>query len=404
MAQDIVEPIESAAIAPSLVAPAKRSGFAGLSSRISLMYATIYLHYGAFGLFIPLWFSHRGLTSEQIGTLMALPAALRIFFVAPVTGLADRLRRIREVLLVCVIIAMALMSGMSLAHSYWELMVFFTIFSLVWDPLPILADSYAVLSVRTQGLDFGRMRLWGSLGFVAANVAAGALIGRYSPDVIPWFTAALLAAPIAPILLMPPDRTLGSPQKAERKEWRKVLSDGAVMGAMFATALVGASHVQLTVFGTIQFTAMGFSAPTISIFIALSIVSEIAVLFVAQRLLGKRSPLWLVVVGGVVAILRWVAMTMNPGLYQLAAWSLTSGISGMGAISGLMLFIAQRIEGRLISTAQGINAVVLGVLAALATLASGYAWHAMGANSYYLAALVAAAGTALTLSLIWKRR
>ena len=149
------------------------------------MYAAIYLHYGAFGLFIPMWFSHRGLSPEEIGTLMSLPMFLRILFVAPVSNLADRLQRIREVLLVCVVGAMAIMSFMSFAHTYWQMLLFFTLFALVWDPLPILADSYAVLSVRTQGLDFGRMRLWGSLAFVAANVASGSLIGAGTPP-RPW--------------------------------------------------------------------------------------------------------------------------------------------------------------------------------------------------------------------------
>lgn len=404
MAQEIVEPVIGGAGVAETGTSAKGTRFGGLTSRISLMYATIYLHYGAFGLFIPLWFSHRGLTPEQIGTLMALPAALRILFVAPVTGLADRLRRIREVLLVCVVGAMVLMTGLSFAHSYWQLMLFFTVFSLVWDPLPILADSYAVLAVRTRQLDFGRMRLWGSLGFVAANVCAGAMIGKYSADVIPWFTAALLAVPILPILLLPADRTLGSPQKAEPKEWRKVLTNAPVMGAMVATALVGSSHVIITVFGAIQYSKMGFSGTTIGILIAMSIVSEILVLFVAQKLLGARSPLWLVVIGGVVATARWLVMTTEPGLISLALWSLTSGISGMGAITGLMLFIAQRIEGRLMSTAQGINAVVLGALGAAATFGSGYAWKAMNFQSYYLAALVAAVGTAMTFFAILRRR
>ena len=102
------------------------------------------------------------------------------------------------------------------------MLIFFTVFALVWDPLPILADSYAVLAVRSKGLDFGRMRLWGSLAFVAANIASGSLIGLYSPEVIPWFTAALLAVPIVPILLLPRDRTLGSEEKTERVNWRSV--------------------------------------------------------------------------------------------------------------------------------------------------------------------------------------
>ncbi|MCA8885498.1 MAG: MFS transporter, partial [Hyphomonadaceae bacterium] len=248
----------------------------GLAPRISVMYAAIYLHYGAFGLYIPMWFAHRGLNPEQIGVLMSLPLLLRLLFVAPVTGLADRLRRIREVLLVCVIGAMLLMSTMTFAHSYWQMLLFFTLFSLVWDPLPILADGYATLAVRTQQLDYGRMRLWGSLSFVVASTASGSLIETYSAEIVPWLTAALLALPILPILLLPADRRLGASEKAQSREWRKVLADKKLMMAMAAAALITASHTLLTTFGAIQWSAQGVSGSMIGMLIGLAIVSEIA--------------------------------------------------------------------------------------------------------------------------------
>ena len=385
-------------------ATAAQPRLGGLSSRISVMYAAIYLHYGAFGLFIPMWFSHRGLNPEEIGTLMSLPMFLRILFVAPVSNLADRLQRIREVLLACVVGAMLIMSFMSFAHVYWQMLLFFTLFSLVWDPLPILADSYAVLAVRTRGLDFGRMRLWGSLAFVVANVASGSLIGAYSPEVIPWFTAGLLAIPIVPILLLPPDRELGNGEKGERVSWRSAFADRAVVLAMISTALITSSHVLLYTFGTIQWPAMGMDGTTIGILVGVSIAAEIIVLFGAQKLLGKRSPLLLIALGGVTAVIRWALTAMHPGLYGIAALQLLNGITGMGVMAGLMLFIAQRIDGRMISTVQGINAVVLGLTAALATFGSGYAWKALGYNAYLLAALVAAAGCVPVLLALRKQR
>lgn len=387
-------------------APASQAAprLGGLSTRVSVMYAAIYLHYGAFGLFIPMWFSHRGLSPEEIGTLMSLPMFLRILFVAPVSNLADRLQRIREVLLVCVVGAMIMMSFMSFAHLYWQMLLFFTLFALVWDPLPILADSYAVLAVRTRGLDFGRMRLWGSLAFVAANVASGSLIGACSPEVIPWFTAGLLAIPIIPILLLPPDRHLGASEKSERTSWRSAFSDRTVIVAMIGAALISSSHVLLNTFGTIQFTAMGLDGTTIGILVGVSILAEIVVLFGAQKLLGARSPLWLIALGGVVAIVRWSFMAFKPGFYELVILQMLNGVTGMGVIAGLMVFIAQRVDGSLMSTMQGINAVVLGLLAALATFGSGYAWKAMGYNAYLLAALVAAAGLAPVLFALRKSR
>lgn len=396
---------DSADLTPSRgVASLAAPRLGGLSTRISVVYAAIYLHYGAFGLFIPMWFEHRGLTPEQIGTLMSLPMFLRILFVAPVSGLADRLQRIREVLLACVVGAMLIMSFMSFAQTYWQMLLFFTVFALVWDPLPILADAYAVLAVRSKGLDFGRMRLWGSLAFVAANIVSGSLIGLYSPEVIPWFTAALLAVPIVPILMLPRDRTLVSERTTERISWVGAFSDRAVIIAMIGAALITSSHVLLNTFGTIQFTAMGLDGTTIGILVGVSIMAEIVVLFGAQKLLGQRSPLWLIAIGGITAIVRWTLMAFQPGLYALAALQFMNGFTGMGVIAGLMLFIAQRTDNRLISTVQGINAVVLGLTAAVATFASGYVWKSLGYDAYLLAAVVAALGCAPILLALRKGR
>lgn len=377
-------------------------GGLGLQSRISVVYATIYLHYGAFGLFIPMWFDHRGLSAEQIGVLMALPLILRVFFVAPVTGLADRLRRIREVLLFCIVVAMLLMATMGFAHTYVQMLIFFTVFALVWDPLPILGDSYAVLAVRTRKVDFGQMRMWGSIGFIVANLASGALIERYSPEVVPYFTAALLAVPIIPILLLPPDRMLGEASSNETADWKTVLSNGYVLAAMLATALVTASHTLVITFGAIQWSAAGMGGTSIGLLVGIAAISEIAVLFVAQRLLGSRSPLWLIALGAAFAAIRWACMSLQPGFAGLAFLQLTNGFSGMGCITGLMLFIAQKIDARFISTAQGINAVILGVVAAIATSASGYAWANLGYAAYLVSAGVALAGGVLTVLILRK--
>lgn len=370
---------------------------------MSTVYAAIYLHYGAFGMFLPMWFAHRGMTPEQIGILVALPMMLRILFVAPVTNLADRLRRIREVLLVCVVVAMLLMTGLNYAVTYWQLLVFFTVFALVWDPLPILADSYAVLAVRSQGLDFGRMRLWGSLAFVAANLASGKLIELHSVEVVPWLTAALLAVPIIPILMLPPDRLLGAPEKAARLEWRGIVRDRTLMGVMFAAALIASSHVVLSTFGAIQWSKEGISGSMIGALVGVAILGEVAVMFAAQRLLGTRSPLWLIAIGGAVAVLRWMLAATSPPLPVLFVLMFLNGLTGMGAITGLMLYIGQRVEGRLISTAQGINAVLLGVLAAIATAASGFAWRALETNAYFAMAAIAALGCVIVARALVKR-
>jgi PPP family 3-phenylpropionic acid transporter len=63
--------------------------------------------------------------------------------------------------------------------------------------------------------------------------------------------------------------------------------------------------------------------------------------------------------------------------------------------AGLMLYIAQRAPIRLMATAQGINAVVMGVAAAVSAAGSGFIWQQFGSGGYLLMAAVAAVGLAV---------
>ena len=174
---------------------------------------------------------------------------------------------------------------------------------------------------------------------------------------------------------------------------------------MIGAALIASSHVAAEYIRHDPVDSHGPVGTTIGLLVGVSILAEIVVLFGAQKLLGKHSPLWLIAIGGMTAqSCAGPCMAFQPGLYALAALQLLNGITGMGVIAGLMLFIAQRIDSRLISTAQGINAVLLGLIAAVATFASGYAWKALGYNAYYLAALVAALGCAPILLALRKQR
>ena len=365
-----------------------------LSTKVSLLYAAVYLHYGLFSVFMPVWLTHRGLHANQVGVLAAVPMLLRVLFVAPVTNLADRTRRIRELLFLCIAMTAALMVALSLVSSFVALAIFFVVLSMSWDPLPILADAYAVASIRARGLDYGRMRVWGSLAYIGANIAGGKLIDRAGIQILPVFTAILLLAPLMVIPFLPADRHFGDPAPSQKGEWRSLLRDAPLVVVVIAAALIVSSQALYGVFSAIHWTSKGISAGYIGMLSGVGIGSEIAVLWVAQRLLGQRSPLWLIVIFGVLAVVRWLLLALDPGPLWLVPIQLLQG-SGMGVVAGLMLFIARRVPQRLIATAQGVNAVVQGVVAAVAVAASGFLWQAFGTAGYVLMALIAVAGIAM---------
>ena len=373
---------------------ARGGGGGGLGASVSLLYAAVYLHYGVLGLFMPVWLAHVGLKADQIGLLVSTPLLLRIVFAAPVARLADHLRRIRELLFGCLVGTAVFVAALGLVHGFVALIVFFVVLSVVWDPVPILADAYAVAAVRARELDFGRMRLCGSLGFVVANIAGGQIIDRAGIGVMPTLVAALLVVPLLVLPFLPPDRRFGSPEPSEAGEWRALVKDRSLVVVVLATALIVASSGLFMTFSAVHWSEKHYSSTFIGVLSAIGIASEVVVLWGAQKALGGRSPLWLILIAGGVTLVRWLLMALDPGPVVSIALQLLNG-GGMGVIAGLMLFIAGRTPVRLMATAQGLNAVVVGVAAAGSAALSGYLWQALASTAYLLMALVAALGLAL---------
>jgi PPP family 3-phenylpropionic acid transporter len=63
---------------------------------VSSLYAAVYLHYGIIQPFLPVWYQNRGFTGEEIAIFLAIPMFVKVFALAPVMTLADRLRRVRD--------------------------------------------------------------------------------------------------------------------------------------------------------------------------------------------------------------------------------------------------------------------------------------------------------------------
>jgi MFS transporter, PPP family, 3-phenylpropionic acid transporter len=236
--------------------------------------------------------------------------------------------------------------------------------------------------VRVRSLDFGRMRMWGTISLVCAAMAGGRLLDRLGLDLVPALTCLLLLTPLLVIPLLPPDKLLGESVRATKGEWRSIIHDAPAMLVLVGVSLVMGSAAILLGFGAIQWSAKGISNGSIGLLFGVAAASEIIVFSFAQTLLGKRSELWLLVVGAGLTTVRWLGMATDPGLEVLAGLALLQGPSATATIAGSILYIARRFPTHLIATANGVNAVLVGVSVSAAMFIGGYLWQALKALSY----------------------
>lgn len=385
------------------VAGAKDAADERLSSRrlflgVSGLYLALYLHYGFFA-FIPLWLRHVGAPPSEIGVLMAIPLVLRLLTVAPFSAWAGGRGLVRNAITFTALASATIIALLIGEPGYAGRIAIVIVFSIMWDQLPVLTDAYAVMAVRSRSLDFGRMRVWGSIGVVISTAAAGWAFERAGIEMLPILVAALLLLPAITAPLLPPDRAMTAAEPGPAGKWSDVIADRTLLRAMIAAAMIMGSHGVLQSFAAIQWSERGISTSAIGLLQALAVSAEIGAFWFGSKLLGKRNPMLLICIAGVTATFRWIVMAFDPGIPVLIAAQLLHSITSTGAILGTMLVIAARVSLQNSGAAQGLYAVLLGVALAATTASSGVLW-AYGVSSAYLAMALLAA---LSILVAWPR-
>jgi PPP family 3-phenylpropionic acid transporter len=93
-------------------------------------------------------------------------------------ALADRLGRRRAMMVGLCGIAIVGYASLWSAYGFWVLLGLTMIPATAQTALMPLGDSITLAAVRERGIDYGRVRVWGSVSFIIAAMASGALLSR----------------------------------------------------------------------------------------------------------------------------------------------------------------------------------------------------------------------------------
>lgn len=145
-----------------------------LGLKLSVM---MFLQYAIWGAWLPLFFAflteHRGYTGEQAGNLFAIGAigALLAPFLAG--QIADRYFSTEKFLGLSHILGGLLVLQLAYLESYAALLVFALLYSIIYAPTLSLTNSLAFHHLPDRDRDFGKVRVWGTIGWIAVGIAMG---------------------------------------------------------------------------------------------------------------------------------------------------------------------------------------------------------------------------------------
>jgi MFS transporter, PPP family, 3-phenylpropionic acid transporter len=363
---------------------------------LAFFYAAIFLLIGVQLPFWPVWLAARGLSAIEIGIVMALGQWFRTL-TTPLAGmLADRSGNRR---LTMVALAAAGLAGFVLclpAQGFAALALLNALTGACLSALIPLGDNFALAAAQSTRLDYGRIRLWGTLAFIFATLLSGKALAGRDPDVILDLLIGASALLLLACHLLP---RLTVPTRAGLQAARGTLLAPRYLVFLAAGALVQASHSVYYAFGTLYWQTLGFSSDTIALLWAEGAAAEIALFFWGAPLVRGCGALGLLAVGGAGGALRWTATAVTQDLALIALVQLLHALSFGATHLGAMHFVAGHAPREHSATAQALYAAIGGVATGVVLLGAGALYNVVGGGAYFAMSALAAMGAALAVIL-----
>jgi len=367
---------------------------------LAFFYAAMFSLVGVQLPFWPAWLAARGLSAGEIGAVLALGQWIKLA-ANPLAGVAaDRSAAPRRVMLALSLAAVAGFALLLPAQGFVALLLLGTLTAACLSALLPLGDQVALAATYAGTVEYGRVRLWGSAGFILASLLAGRLIERGgAAAVAPLLVAAAALVAVACAALPLAGAGVARPG---RPQWR-ALAQPAFLVFLLAAALIQGSHAVYYGFGTLHWQRLGIDSGTIALLWAEGVVAEIVLFYWSAPLLRRLGPRGLLALGGGAGVLRWGLTAIAAGVPALAMLQLLHGFTFGAAHLGAMHFLARTLPPGQAATGQALYATVVGGLGqGLLMLLAGALYGAWGGLAFLAMAIVAAAGAALSLAVATK--
>ncbi len=381
--------------------------------RVGAFFAALFLVLGLHLPYLPIWLDWVGLTASEIAIITATPLFLRLGFAPLLAVYADRHQAHRRVILVLAVLALAMGLVLIGMRGFWPIFLVSLAFTLCIATIMPLIETIAVASVKSDGADYGRMRLWGSLAFIGVGFVGGWMVDWQGAAVIvPMLVLAALATLVAGWKLPRSNSASNSEQTKVSAAAREVHgSDAKRLGQsglfllfLLACSAIQGAHGLFYTFGALHWKAQGLSTAWIGALWAIGVMAEVLLFAYSGAVVAKLGPVVLLVFGGLAGVLRWLVMSFDPGLAVLIPLQILHGATYGATHLGAIYFMARSVPEGAAGTAQAFyGACAAGVGTGAATLASGPLYETMQGQGYVVMAGVAGIGllAAVVLNVCW---
>jgi PPP family 3-phenylpropionic acid transporter len=264
-----------------------------------------FLYFGVMGIYLPyfnLYCYHLGFSGFDIGVLSALRSVAMVVFPMAWGALADRTRGRRPIYIFCNIASSAIWALFLTTETFGPRAVIIFLYGIFYAPIISFLEAVSMETLGRAKQSYGRIRLWGSISFIAMVLAFGVLIGVFSERVIImaiWIGSILLAMISVTV---PRDRPGGAPLSVHGAKALLRRRPAVFLACAF---LMLVSHGAYYGFFSIHLATLGYTGTFIGATWALASAAEIFAMLYSETIFKRFALERVLLASFAAAVLRW---------------------------------------------------------------------------------------------------
>jgi MFS transporter, PPP family, 3-phenylpropionic acid transporter len=324
--------------------------------------AYYFLFYGAYSVLLPflaIFYKAQGLTGAQIGLLASISPIIS-FFAAPLwTGAADASHQHKPAAMLSLLGVVGICFIIPGIASFGGLLLLISLYAFFGAPSVALVDSAVLTLLGDRKERYGRVRLWGTIGYGVIAPFAGNLIGRLGLKWAFWGYAILMLGGLLLITRIPfrQSRSNGS----FRGGMRALLANRPWMLFLVMVFIAGIGNATINNYLFVYMQSLGASNTLMGFALTVSTISEIPAMFFSDRLLRRFGARGMLVIAMTTIGLRLICYSLTSQPWVVLVIQLCHGLT-FAAIYTAGVYYADLIAAPgMKATAQGMfNGTLMG--------------------------------------------
>ncbi len=348
--------------------------------------ASYFLFFAILGIFLPyfnLYCYYLKFSSTQIGILSASQSLMKLISPLLWAYLADQAWSRKKISLTTSLASAVIFVTCLFITNFKIMLISITLYGFFRTAIVPLMEATTWETIEAEGGEYGKIRLWGSVGFILTSFATGRILDIWPLKFVLYGISLLSFLLFLTTLKIPKEIPQEKSMKRQDHIFSLALKPSMPAFIMIST-FMQISHGTYYGFFTIYMEGLGFSRSVIGLSWGLSVLCEIILMMRYQHWFGKTRPEAVLVLACFAATWRWWIMAYSHSLVFILFGQLLHAFTFGALHVASLTYLNQKVPPELRTSGQGLlSSVSYGLGGMIGLALSGFLYDSLGARRLF---------------------